>query len=117
MSPISCPDNLAFDEDGNLWISTDGAPSTIGFNDGLFRAPLTGRERGHVQQFLAVPREAETCGPVIHAREQLVFVAVQHPGENGTVAAPTSLFPDYGSTRRGDIPNAPRPSVVQVYRS
>ncbi|MEV5041319.1 PhoX family protein [Microbacterium sp. LMI1x-1-1.1] len=117
VSPISCPDNLAFDEDGNLWISTDGAPSTIGFNDGLFRVPLTGRERGHVEQFLAVPREAETCGPVIHAREQLVFVAVQHPGENGTVAAPTSLFPDYGSTRRGDIPNAPRPSVVQVYRS
>lgn len=117
VSPISCPDNLAFDEDGNLWISTDGAPSTIGFNDGLFRVPLTGRERGHVQQFLAVPREAETCGPVIHAREQLVFVAVQHPGENGTVAAPTSLFPDYGSTRRGDIPNAPRPAVVQVYRS
>lgn len=117
VSPISCPDNLAFDEDGNLWISTDGAPSTIGFNDGLFRVPLTGRERGHVEQFLAVPREAETCGPVIHAREQLVFVAVQHPGENGTVAAPTSLFPDYGSTRRGDIPNAPRPAVVQVYRS
>lgn len=117
VSPISCPDNLAFDEDGTLWISTDGAPSTIGFNDGLFRVPLEGRERGHVQQFLAVPREAETCGPVIHAREKLVFVAVQHPGENGTVAAPTSLFPDYGSTRRGDVPNAPRPSVVQVYRA
>ncbi|MCK6080050.1 PhoX family phosphatase [Microbacterium sp. EYE_5] len=117
VSPISCPDNLAFDEDGNLWISTDGAPSTIGFNDGLFRVPLRGRDRGRVEQFLAVPREAETCGPVIRAREQMVFVAVQHPGENGTVAAPTSLFPDYGSTRPGDVPNAPRPSVVQVYRA
>ena len=24
VSPISCPDNLAFDSHGNLWISTDG---------------------------------------------------------------------------------------------
>ncbi|MFE7846474.1 PhoX family protein [Microbacterium sp. NPDC057407] len=116
VSPISCPDNVAFDSKGNLWISTDGAPSTIGYNDGLFLVPLEGPERGHVQQFLSVPREAETCGPVIHDREGLVFVAVQHPGEGGTVAAPTSLFPDYGSAGPGDVPNAPRPSVVQVYR-
>ncbi|WP_369076935.1 alkaline phosphatase PhoX [Paractinoplanes toevensis] len=24
VSPISCPDNVAFDSAGNLWISTDG---------------------------------------------------------------------------------------------
>lgn len=116
VSPISCPDNVAFDSAGNLWISTDGAPSTIGYNDGLFLVPLEGPERGHVQQFLSVPREAETCGPVIHDREGLVFVAVQHPGEGGSFAAPTSRFPDYGSTAPGSAPNAPRPSVVQVYR-
>ncbi len=117
VSPISCPDNVAFDSEGNLWISTDGAPSTIGYNDALYKVPLEGPERGHVQQFLAVPRDAETCGPVIHDREGLVFVAVQHPGEEGTFAAPTSLFPDYGSSAPGDVPNAPRPSVVQVYRA
>ncbi|GAA3631190.1 PhoX family phosphatase [Microbacterium awajiense] len=114
VSPISCPDNLAFDSAGNLWISTDGAPSTIGYNDGLFLVPLEGAERGRVQQFLAVPRDAETCGPVIHDQEGLVFVAVQHPGEDGAVGAQTSLFPDYGSSAPGDVPNAPRPSVVQV---
>lgn len=116
VSPISCPDNLAFDSAGNLWISTDGAPSTIGLADGLFKVPLTGSERGHVQQFLAVPRDAETCGPVIHDKEGLVFVAVQHPGEDGTIDAPRSLFPDYGSNAPGDVPNAPRPAVVQAYR-
>lgn len=116
VSPISCPDNLAFDSAGDLWISTDGAPSTIGLADGLFKVPLTGPERGHVQQFLAVPRDAETCGPVIHDKEGLVFVAVQHPGEDGTFDAPNSLFPDYGSDAPGDVPNAPRPAVVQAYR-
>ncbi|WP_430646138.1 PhoX family protein [Agromyces sp. GXS1127] len=116
VSPISCPDNVAFDSEGNLWISTDGQPSTIGYNDGLFRVPLEGDQRGNVQQFLAVPREAETCGPVIHDREGLVFVAVQHPGENGAVGAQTSLFPDYVQEHGGDTVAAPRPSVVQVWQ-
>ncbi|MGC5169420.1 PhoX family protein [Microbacterium sp. DT81.1] len=119
VSPISCPDNLAFDAAGNLWIATDGAPSTIGYNDGLFKVPLTGDDRGHVQQFLAVPRQAETCGPVIHDWEGMVFVAVQHPGEGGTYELQTSVFPDgYKSAPvPGDVPTAPRPSVVQVYRA
>lgn len=116
VSPISCPDNVAFDSAGDLWISTDGAPSTIGYADGLFKVPLSGAERGRVQQFLAVPRDAETCGPVIHDREGLVFVAVQHPGEDGTFDAPRSLFPDYGSRVPGAVATAPRPSVVQVFR-
>jgi secreted PhoX family phosphatase len=115
VSPISCPDNVAFDGEGNLWISTDGAPSTIRKNDGLFKVPLEGAERGRVQQFLSVPRDAETCGPIIRDDEGMVFVAVQHPGEDGTFAAPNSLFPDYGSTDPGAAA-APRPSVVQVWR-
>ncbi|NKR11159.1 hypothetical protein A5N17_08240 [Arthrobacter sp. D2] len=109
VSPISCPDNLAFDKAGNLWISTDGAPSGIGYNDGLFKVTLEGAERGKVEQFLSVPRDAETCGPIIRDDEGMVFVAVQHPGEEGTWAAPNSLFPYDGTP-------APRPSVVQVFR-
>lgn len=113
VSPISCPDNVAFDSTGDLWISTDGQPSTLGLNDGLFRVGLSGDRRGKVEQFLAVPVEAETCGPVIHDQEGMVFVAVQHPGENGAWGAQHSLFPDYGP---GSL-FAPRPSVIQVWRA
>ncbi|MDQ0078963.1 PhoX family protein [Arthrobacter oryzae] len=119
VSPISCPDNLAFDSVGNLWISTDGAPSGIGKADGLFKVTLDGAERGKVEQFLAVPRDAETCGPIIHDDERTVFVAVQHPGEEGTFDAPNSYFPDYvpaGTTPARGQARAPRPSVVQVFR-
>jgi secreted PhoX family phosphatase len=119
VSPISCPDNVAFDSRGNLWISTDGQPSALAHSDGLYQVPVSGPERGRVQQFLAVPAGAETCGPVIHDREGSVFVAVQHPGEDGTWAAPQSRFPDFvppGSpTPRGDFAG-PRPTVVQVTR-
>jgi secreted PhoX family phosphatase len=117
--PISSPDNIAFDSENNLWIATDGQPGTISKNDGLFKVPLEGAERGHLVQFLAVPAEAETCGPVIHDRDGSVFVAVQHPGENGTWAEQKSFFPDYVSA--GQRPRAgewrgPRPSIVQVVR-
>lgn len=118
VSPISCPDNLAFDTQGNLWISTDGAPSVIGYNDGLFKVGLEGGNRGNVQQFASMPRDAETCGPVIHDDESMVYVAVQHPGEDGTYSTANSLFPDYVAPGAAPGPGqvrAPRPSIVQIF--
>ncbi|QDW30707.1 PhoX family phosphatase [Arthrobacter sp. KBS0702] len=120
VSPISCPDNVAFDSVGNMWIATDGAPSSIGHADGLFKVTLDGPERGRVEQFLAVPRDAETCGPIVHDEERHVFVAVQHPGEEGTFEAQHSAFPDYvapGVTPKPGQARIPRPSVVQVFRT
>ena len=119
VSPISCPDNVAFDSEGNLWIATDGQPNAIQLADGLHKVPVDGPERGHVQQFLAVPVEAETCGPVIHDQDGSVFVAVQHPGEEGSWTAQRSHFPDFvpagGAAKPGDFAG-PRPTVVQVTR-
>ncbi|MEV0925312.1 PhoX family protein [Streptomyces spongiicola] len=107
VSPISCPDNVAFDPYGNLWISTDG--SQLGSHDGLFGVATAGERRGELKQFLTVPKGAETCGPIIQDRR--VVVAVQHPGEvdGATVEKPASAWPD-GPGR------LVRPSVVAVYR-
>jgi secreted PhoX family phosphatase len=101
--PISAPDNVTFDNDGNLWISTDGQPGALGINDGLYVMPVEGRFRGELKTFATVPVEAEACGPFITQDGKTVFLAPQHPGENGTFEAPTSVWPD------GDFP---RPSVV-----
>ncbi|HEV7824408.1 MAG TPA: PhoX family phosphatase [Mycobacteriales bacterium] len=108
VSPISCPDNVAFDPAGNLWIATDG--NALGSNDGLFAMPLTGPERGHVKQFLTVPVGAETCGPFITEDGRSVFCAVQHPGEvdGASMESPASTWPD-GSFAR--------PSVVVTWRT
>ncbi|AEG44938.1 PhoX family phosphatase [Isoptericola variabilis] len=118
VSPISCPDNLAFDTEGNLWISTDGQPSAIRKCDALFKVPLEGPERGHVQQFLSVPAGAETCGPIVDLRDSMVYVNVQHPGEDGSYDAPQSYFPDYlaeGEEVPAGAFRGPRPATVQVY--
>ncbi|MER7455603.1 PhoX family phosphatase [Micromonospora sp. NPDC126480] len=107
VSPISCPDNVAFDATGNLWISTDG--NALGSNDGLFATPVEGPERGHLKQFLTVPVGAEACGPFITGDNRSVFVAVQHPGEisGASVENPASNWPD------GDYA---KPGVVVTWR-
>jgi secreted PhoX family phosphatase len=107
VSPISCPDNVAFDGAGNLWISTDG--NALGSNDGLFATAIEGPERGHLKQFLTVPLGAETCGPFITTDNRSVFVAVQHPGEitGASVENPASTWPD------GDYA---KPGVVCTWR-
>jgi secreted PhoX family phosphatase len=109
VSPISCPDNVAFDVHGDLWISTDG--NALGSNDGLFAVPLSGAQRGHVQQFLTVPPGAETCGPWLTDDGAAVFIAVQHPGEvtGSTFETPASTWPHTDPF--------PRPSVVRIRRA
>lgn len=118
VSPISCPDNVAFDTAGNLWISTDGAPDGIGYCDGLFKVTIEGEERGRVEQFLSVPREAEVCGPLVHDEYDSAFVAVQHPGEDGKWSDQHSQFPDYVDETDVDksVAALPRPTVVQVLK-
>ncbi|MFD4367061.1 PhoX family protein [Rhodococcus sp. NPDC058521] len=107
VSPISCPDNVAFDPHGNLWISTDG--NALKANDGLFSVVLEGDRRGETKQFLSVPVGAETCGPIV--TEDRVLVSVQHPGEDddASVENPASHWPDGGDTQ-------PRPAVVAAWK-
>jgi len=109
VSPISCPDNVAFDSLGNLWISTDG--TQLGGHDGLFRCPVAGPDRGKVQQFLTVPKGAETCGPLLTDGDTSVWVAVQHPGEKtgSTFEAPFSTWPH--------THDFPRPGVVVTWKA
>ncbi|WP_067826370.1 PhoX family protein [Nocardia inohanensis] len=108
VSAISCPDNLAFDPHGNLWISTDG--NALKSNDGLFSVTLEGEKRGETKQFLTVPIGAETCGPIV--TKDRVMVCVQHPGELEGASAdkPGSHWPDGGTSQ-------PRPAVVVVWKS
>ncbi len=106
VSPISAPDNVTFDNAGNLWISTDGMPSGLEYNDGLFAVPVDGEERGFVQQFFSAVTDSEVCGPEFTPDNASLFLAIQHPGEDGTYDSPTSTWPD------GSVP--PRPSVITV---
>ena len=107
VSPISCPDNVAFDKAGNLWISTDG--NALESNDGLYAVTTEGDTRGELKCFLTVPAGAETCGPIV--TDERVMVNVQHPGEtdDATFEKQTSHWPEGGKS-------TPRPAVVVVWK-
>lgn len=108
VSPIAAPDNVAFTADGTLWISTDGAARPIKYNDGLFAVPVSGSERGHVQQFFSSVVGSEVCGPEFTPDDRTLFLAIQHPGEGGTFEEPITDWPD----RQG----LARPSVITIQR-
>lgn len=108
VSPISCPDNVAFDKHGLLWISTDG--NALGTHDGLYATNTEGDTRGELKCFLTVPADAETCGPYID--DERVLVNIQHPGEGdeSTVENPSSHWPGGGDSK-------PRPAAVVVWKT
>jgi uncharacterized protein len=108
LAPIGCPDNLALDPDGNLWIVTDGAQPR-GDNNGGFAVPIAGPERGLLRQFMSAPRGAEVCGCEFTPDGETLFMSIQHPGEGGTLESPVSDWPDGRNA-------PPRPGVIAIRR-
>ncbi len=109
VSPIGAPDNIAFDNQGNLWIGTDGMDSALGWQDAIYACVTEGPDRGTLLPFMSVPIGAETCGPTFTPDNTTFFLAVQHPGEGGTFERPISNWPT-GS-------GIPRPGVVFVRKA
>lgn len=115
------PDNAAMDADGRLWVSTDQGSNwgKTGKSDGLYAVETEGEARGTSKLFFRCPIGGEMCGPYFTDDSETLFVAVQHPGTDGTKDIPgferDSTFED-PATRWPDFDPAmpPRPSVVVV---
>lgn len=107
VSPFSAPDNITFDLDGNMWFSTDGLPSNLPGNDGLFIVPTEGESRGQVKQFFSAVPGSEVSGPVFTPDNTALFLSIQHPGEGSRFEEPSTRWPN-----GGDMP--PRPTVVLI---
>jgi hypothetical protein len=67
-----------------------------------------------LRRFLVGPREAEITGVDTTPDGRTLFVGIQHPGENGTPAAPSSNWPQ---SQSGTASGRPRSSVVAVTRA
>ncbi len=101
------PDGIVFDEQGRLWIQTDGNYSNqrqfagMGNNQML----LADTQSGEIARFLVGPVACEITGATWSPDRRTLFIGVQHPGEKG---AP-SHFPDGGQS-------IPRSSIVAITR-
>jgi uncharacterized protein len=87
-SGFSSPDNLVFDNDGNLWMVTDVSSSRLNKtiykfqgNNGLFFFRTSGPYAGIAYQFASGPVECELTGPCWTPDGRTLFLSVQHPGE------------------------------------
>jgi hypothetical protein len=107
---LSCPDNVAFDSRGRMYIATDGAPTAAGVADGVYVTDTTGPGRGLTRLFFQAPTGAEVCGPLLTPDDQTMFLAIQHPGEDpgSTFETPSTRWPDF----QAGMP--PRPSVIAI---
>ena len=109
VSPISDPDNLVHDDDGNLWISTDGQffSGGVGFgqNDGVFAVPVEGPNRGLLRQFLSGVPGGEICGPEFSGDNRTFFCAIQHPNDGNAF---NEVWPI------GDPDGVSKPSLIGV---
>ena len=104
---FNSPDGLAFDDNGTLWIQTDGNYSDSGDFEGQGNNQMLvgDPETGEIRRFMVGPRECEVTGIAWSVDRRTLFVGIQHPGERGD-----SHFPDGGGT-------VPRSCVVAVTRA
>ncbi|HEX6100817.1 MAG TPA: alkaline phosphatase PhoX [Thermoanaerobaculia bacterium] len=117
-SGFSCPDNLLFDDAGNLWMCTDVANDSVARgiysflgNNSLFFLPRD-YEGGAVYRFAVGPVECELTGPCWTPDGSTMFVAAQHPGGHSpelSTKGPNSHWPDGGQA-------LPRGAVVAIMR-
>jgi secreted PhoX family phosphatase len=113
MVKMACPDNLAFDQKGNLWVATDISTGAVNKkpyqsfgNNGIFVIPTSGEQAGSVIQVASGPNDSEFTGLKFSPDQKTLFVSVQHPGE-GTkdLSTPTSTWPT------GALP---KPTVIAI---
>lgn len=115
-SGFACPDNMAFDRNGNLWVCSDipgsymnKPPYTPFKNNGLYFIPTQGKLAGKVFQLASAPTDAECTGICFSKDYRTLFLSVQHPGgESVSRKKLTSHWPLGGKS-------LPKSSVVQVY--
>lgn len=107
---LSCPDNMAFDARGNLWVTNDISDDKMNHgeykkfkNNGLYFVPMSGPQAGKVYQVASAPRDAEITGPMWLPDQQTLVVSVQHPGaETKSLDKLTSSWPE----GNGQIPKS-----------
>jgi uncharacterized protein len=137
VSPIGRVDNVSFDSQGNMFLSTDGMPSVLntglmpykGRNDSLYVVPVEGVERGHGKALMCAVNGCEVTGPFLTPDDKTCFVAIQHPGvdifnwssataqtgSTGTFAVPGSTW-NTTAAIAGKTPGVPRSAAIALRR-
>ncbi|MGH1577254.1 PhoX family protein [Planktotalea sp.] len=104
---FNSPDGLMFDDNGLLWIQTDGKYSNEGDFAGMGNNQMLVGDTvtGEIRRFMVGPKECEVTGMCWSPDRRTMFVGIQHPGEKSG-----SHFPHGGET-------LPRSGVFAISRT
>ncbi len=117
---FACPDGLAFDQRGVLWIATDMFVAEM--NKGEFKnfgnnqLLAADTETGEIRRFLTGPPGCEITGPLMMGDGKALLVNIQHPGETPNYRSDpanpkaASAWPD------GDKGTRPRSATIVITR-
>ena len=96
----------------------DGGTRTITNSGGSTQATLVGRAPGtQLRRFLVGPIDCEITGIDSTPDGRTLFVNIQHPGENGTTAAPTSGWPATQATGTATAGTRPRSATIVITKN
>lgn len=85
--------------------------NTIGAATGTQSTKVGAAPGGNLRRFLVGPKECEITGIDSTPDGRTVFVNIQHPGEGGTAAAPTSNWPN---SQGGTASGRPRSATIAI---
>ena len=113
---FACPDGLAMDSRGVLWIQTDmsssvmgkGEMAGMGNNQMLACDPAT----GEIRRFLTGPVGCEITGCTFTPDGRTMFINIQHPGESPSERSDAATPTRYSTWPEG--PGAARPRSATV---
>ena len=104
---FNSPDGLTVDNNGLMWIRTDGIYSNEGDFAGMGNNQMLVADTttGEIKRFLVGPIECEITGLAWSTDKKTLFLGIQHPGDKGG-----GHFPDGGK-------NVPRSSIIAIKRN
>ncbi len=107
---LANPDNIAFNPYGDIFITTDGQPKSIGAADAVYAANTAGDGKGITRCFFRGPTGCEMTGPSFTPDGRTMFLSIQHPADDkgSTFSNPSTRWPDFDD----DMP--PRPAVITI---
>lgn len=134
---MSSPDGLWFDGRGMLWIQTDDGAYTDVTNCMMLAATpgkvgdggkisigaqetFKGKNptEANLRRFLVGPKECEITGITMSPDHKAMFINIQHPGEDGSLAAISSNWPNVANPTQvnSNTASRPRSATIVVYR-
>jgi uncharacterized protein len=117
---FACPDGLAFDARGLLWIQTDahasqmykGELARIGSNQMLACDVKT----GEIRRFFTGPVNCEVTGLTFTPDMRAMFINIQHPGENASDRSDPAEPTKYSTWPEGPGAKRPRSATVVIQK-